>query len=151
MRVQDVMTEDVQTVSPGTAAEDAWALMRLKGIHHLVVTRGSTPVGVFSDRDAGGHRGRSMRTGRTVGDLMTEPVITVPRTTTVRRAANLMRGHSVGCLVVTDAGKVVGIATVADLLELLGRGLDRPVETSKRWTLKHRAPHRKQQSATGVW
>jgi CBS domain-containing protein len=145
------MTEGVQTVSPGTAAEDAWALMRLKGIHHLVVTRGSTPVGVFSDRDAGGHRGKAVRAGRTVGDLMTEPVIAVPRTTPVRRAANLMRGRSIGCLAVTDARRLVGIITVADLLQLLGQGLDRPVETSKRWTLKHRAPHRKQQSATGVW
>jgi len=152
MRAQDVMTEGVQTVSPGTAAEDAWALMKLKGIHHLVVTRGSRPVGVFSDRDAGGVRGRSMRAGRTVSELMTEPVVTVPRTTPVRRAANLMRGHSIGCLVVTDAGKVAGIITVADLLELVGRGLDRGVEVSKRWTLKHRAPHRHaRQAATGVW
>jgi len=151
MRAQDVMTEGVQTVSPGTSAEDAWGLMKLKAVHHLVVTRGAKPVGVFSDRDAGGHRGRSVRAGRTVGDLMTEPVITVPRTTPVRRAANLMRGHSIGCLVVTDAGKVAGIITVSDLLELLGRGIDRPVETSTRWTLKHRAPHRKRRSATGVW
>jgi CBS domain-containing protein len=151
MRVQDVMTEGVQTVSPGTAAEDAWALMRQKGIHHLIVTRGARPVGVLSDRDAGGLRGRPLRAGRTVSELMTEPVITVPRTTPVKRAANLMRGHSIGCLVVTDAGKVVGIATVSDLLELIGRGLERPVETAKRWTLKHRAPHRKQRIATGVW
>jgi len=151
MRVQDVMTEGVQTVSPGTAADDAWALMRLKRIHHLVVTQGSRPVGVLSDRDTGGLRGRSLRAGRTVGELMTKPVITVPRTTPVRRAANLMRGHSIGCLVVTDAGKVAGIVTVADLLELLGRGGDRSVETSKRWTLKHRAPHRKRALATGVW
>ena len=151
MRVQDVMTEGVQTVSPGTAAEDAWALMRLKGIHHLVVTRGSRPIGVLSARDTGGIRGKSVRAGRTAADLMSEPVVTVPRTTPVRRAANLMRGRSIGCLVVTDKGKVVGIATAADLLELLGRGLERPVETGKRWTLKHRVPHRKRESATGVW
>ena len=151
MRAQDVMTEDVQTVSPGTAAEDAWALMKLKGIHHLVVTRGSTPVGVFSDRDAGGSRGRSLRAGRTVSELMTEPVVMVQRTTPVRRAANLMRGHSIGCLVVTEAGKVVGIITVADVLQLLGQGGDRSVETVKRWTLKHRAPHRKRHVSTGAW
>jgi len=92
-----------------------------------------------------------MRIGRTVADLMTVPVVTVERTTPVRRVANLMRGRSIGCLVVTDAGKVVGIATVSDLLELIGRGIDRPVETAKRWTLKHRAPHRKRHVATGVW
>jgi CBS domain-containing protein len=151
MRVQDVMTEGVQTVSPGTAADDAWDLMRQKRIHHLVATRGARPVGVLSARDTGGYRGRSLRAGRTVGELMTEPVITVPRTTPLRRAANLMRGHSIGCLVVTDAGRIVGIITVADLLELLGRGADRPVEASKRWTLRHRVPRRKRSVATGAW
>lgn len=48
MRVQDVMTEGVQTISPNTAAEDAWNLMRLKRIHNLVVTKGSRIVGILS-------------------------------------------------------------------------------------------------------
>jgi CBS domain-containing protein len=82
---------------------------------------------------------------------MTKPVVTVGPTTTVRRAANLMRGRSLGCVVVTDRGRVVGIVTAADLLELLGRGSDRPVASARRWTLTHRVPHRKRRVATGVW
>jgi CBS domain-containing protein len=151
MRIQDVMTENVLTVSPGSSADDAWDLMRLKGIHHLIVTEGTRPVGVLSDRDTGGTRGRALRRGRTVAELMTVPAITVERITPVRRAANLMRGRSIGCLVVTDKGKVVGIATVSDLLELIGRGIERPVARATRWTLQHRAPHRKGHAATGVW
>jgi acetoin utilization protein AcuB len=151
MRVQDVMTEDVQTISPGNTAEDAWDLMRTRGFHHVVVTRGSSVVGVLSDRDAGGRLGRVVRRGHTVEELMTKPVVTVEPTTTVRKAANLMRGRSIGCVVVTDRGRVVGIVTVADLLEILGRGGDRPVHVAKRWTLKHRTPHRKRHTATGVW
>lgn len=151
MRVQDVMTEDVQTISPASAAEDAWALMRRGGFHHVVVARGSQVEGVLSDRDAGGRLGTSVRRGHTVAELMTKPVVTVGPTTTVRKAANLMRGRSIGCVVVTDRKRVVGIVTVADLLELLGRGADRSVTETKRWTLKHRAPHRKGHAATGVW
>jgi CBS domain-containing protein len=85
---------------------------------------------------------------------MSEPVVTVEVTTTVRQAANLMRGHSIGCLVVTGSdrsGRVKGIVTVSDLLELVGRGLDRGAATSKRWTLKHRTPHRKVSVPTGTW
>jgi CBS domain-containing protein len=82
---------------------------------------------------------------------MTEAVVTVPPTTPVRKAANLMRGRSIGCLVVSVAGRAVGIITVADLLELIGRGIERPVATTTRWTLKHRAPHRPRARATGVW
>jgi acetoin utilization protein AcuB len=151
MRVQDVMTEDVQTIAPTSAAEDAWELMRTHQFHHVVVTRGARVVGILSDRDAGGRRGASMRRGHTVEELMTRPVITVEPATTVRKAANMMRGRSIGCLVVTDRERVVGIVTAADLLELLGRGSDRPVTAAKRRTLQHRAPHRKRHVATGMW
>jgi acetoin utilization protein AcuB len=151
MRVQDIMSENVQTVPPATAAEDAWNLMRAKGIRHLVVAQGPRVLGLISDRDAGGRQGSSVRRNREVADLMTGRVVTVSPTTPVRKAANLMRGRSIGCLVVTDAKRIVGIVTVADLLELLGRGIDRPAATTTRWTLKHRAPHRKRHRAAGVW
>jgi CBS domain-containing protein len=151
VRVQEIMSEAVQTTSPATAAEEAWNLMRIKRIHHLVITEGRRIIGVVSDRDLGGRRGTSVRKNQTVKDLMTEAVVTVPPTTPVRKAANLMRGRSIGCLVVSVAGRAVGIITVADLLELIGRGVERPVATTTRWTLKHRAPHRRRAEAAGVW
>ena len=49
-----------------------------------------------------------MRKGRTVADLMTPHVVTATPTTTVRQAANLMRGRSIGCLVVTNGSRVAG-------------------------------------------
>ena len=151
MRVQNVMTEGVTTVSAATAADEAWNTMRLNGIHHLVVTKGKQVVGVLSDRDAGGPRGAALRTGHAVADLMTSPAVTVEPTMTVRRAANLMRGRSIGCLVVVDSARVVGLVTVSDLLALIGRGLDRGVAATKRWTLKHRAPHRKSHRSAAAW
>ena len=151
MRVQDVMTEGVKTISPTTVAEDAWNIMRLNRIHHLVVTNGKQVVGVLSDRDAGGRRGASIRTNHAVADLMTAPAVTVEPTLTIRRAANLMRGRSIGCLVVVESARVIGIVTVADLLELVGRGLDRGAATTRRWTLKHRAPHRKSHRSAAAW
>ena len=151
MRVQDLMTKAVETVSQRTSAEVAFERMRLKRIHHLAVMDGTQLAGVVSDRDMGGRQGASLRKDRTVADLMTRPVVNVQPTTPIRKAANLMRGRSIGCLIVTDKSRVVGIVTAADLLELLGRGADRSIERSKRWTLKHRAPHRKRASATGAW
>jgi CBS domain-containing protein len=152
MRVQDVMTEGVQTVAPTSSADDAWELMRRNDFHHVVVTSDSRVVGVLSHRDAGGRRGAAVRRARTVEELMTRPVVTVEPTATVRKVANLMRGRSIGCVVVTDRGRVVGIVTVADLLDLLGRGIDRPAPPGRRWTLKHRTPHRRgRRAATGMW
>jgi CBS domain-containing protein len=151
MRVQDVMTENVQTIAPTSSAEDAWELMRRNEFNHLVVARGPRVVGVLSHRDAGGRQGGPVRRGRTVEELMTSPVVTVEPTATVRKAANLMRGRSIGCLVVTRRGRVVGIVTVPDLLDLLGHGVDRPAPSDKRPALRHRTPHRKHPTATGVW
>jgi predicted transcriptional regulator len=41
---------------------------------------------------------------------------------TVRQAATLMRGWSIGCLPVVDGQGLVGIVTVSDLLGLIARG-----------------------------
>jgi CBS domain-containing protein len=145
------MTEVVETVTPAAGAEEAWNLMATKRIRHLVVAHGRKIVGIVSDRDLGGSRGAAVRRNAAVKDLMVEPVVTVPPTTTLRKAANLMRGRSIGCLVVAEAGRVAGIITVADLLELIGRGVDRPLAATRRWTLKHRAPHRPRSRASGSW
>ena len=151
MRVQDVMTERVMTVSAATTADEAWALMRTNRIHHLVVTEGHNFVGIISERDLGGRQGVAARKGRLVSELMTERVVTAEPDLTIRKAANLMRGKSIGCLVVTTGGKVTGIVTTADLLELIGRGAERPVATSERWSLNHRVPHRKRFVSAGAW
>ena len=83
---------------------------------------------------------------------MTAPAVTVEPTTTVRQAANLMRGRSIGRLVFAESGRAIGIVTVSDLLELVGRGLDRAAVTTKRWTLSHRTRYRELKGgAAGAW
>lgn len=153
MRVADVMTPHLHTVSADASADDAWNLMRTRRVHHLVVTDGRRTVGILSDRDAGGPGGTSVRKNRTVRDLMTGHVVTVPPTATIRKAANVMRGRSIGCLVVADRTGTLGIVTVSDLLDLLGRGMERTITptTGTRHLLQHRAPHRKLHRSTAAW
>jgi CBS domain-containing protein len=130
MRVEDVMSRDVRTTSIATTAEEAWNVMHLHRIHHLVVTVGRRIAGIITEGDLGGARGAAVRANRTVADLMTTSVVTVPPTTPVRRAANLMRDRSIGCVVVARPKGVVGIVTSADLLALIGRGEERPVPST---------------------
>jgi CBS domain-containing protein len=150
MRVSELMTTRVHTVPAGTPASDAWELMRRKQIRHLVVVDGTAIIGLLSDRDVGGRAGASVRAGRTVDDLMTSKVVSVEPTETVRSAANLMRGRTIGCLPVVDRGRVVGIITVSDLLRLVGRGVDRP-SPATRATTHYRVAHRKQHQAPRAW
>jgi len=136
MRVYEVMSKAVETIKPKVAASEAKTRMRQKKIHHLVVTEGAKLQGIISDRDLGGPKLSRGLGKSTVSDLMTSPVLTVTTRTLVRRAASLMKGQSVGSLVVTAAnGKVAGIVTVSDLLELLAR---KPEHKSNREVRKAR-------------
>ncbi len=136
MRVYEVMSKAVETVKPKVAASEAKTRMRQKKIHHLVVASGGKLEGIVSERDLGGAKLPKALGGWTVADLMSSPVLTVTTRTLVRRAASLMKGQSVGSLVVTSAnGKVAGIVTVSDLLTLLAR---KPEHKSNREVLKAR-------------
>jgi CBS domain-containing protein len=133
MRVYEVMTKAVETVKPAVLASEAKTRMRQKKIHHLVVTHGSELRGVVSERDLGGAKLPKTLGKWTVEDLMTSPVVTVTSRTPVRRAASLMKGRSIGSLVVTTAnGKVAGIVTVSDLLELIAKKPERQSNRDKR-------------------
>ena len=151
MRVNEVMSSHPKTVPITASADAAWEMMRADRIHHLVVMDGKKVAGVFSARDAGGAHGGPIRDGHQVGDLMSREVVTVEKNTPVKRVANLMRGHTIGSVVVVDKGNPVGIVTTSDLLELLGRGAIRPTPVSKRAPLNYRAPHTKRHRAFGVW
>ncbi|HEX4913942.1 MAG TPA: CBS domain-containing protein, partial [Vicinamibacterales bacterium] len=141
MRVYEIMSPSVKTIATTALADDAWEVMRGERIHHLVVMDGKRVAGVFSARDAGGAKGAKIREGRRVDELMSEHVVTADKKTTLKRVANLMRGHTIGSVVIVDKGKPVGIITTSDLLELLGRGAIRPTPASKRAPLNYRAPH----------
>jgi acetoin utilization protein AcuB len=139
MRLQDIMTSEVEIIAPHATADEAWTLMQQAGIHHLVVVEEAMPVGVVSDRDLGGPRGAPLRRDRCVEDLMTRTLVTAEPEMTLRRAANLMRGRSIGCLPVVDSGKLRGIVTVSDLLEQLGRH-PQAAGPSVRYTTRLRRP-----------
>ena len=133
MRAYDVMTKRVETVRPTVAAAEAQTRMRQKGIHHLVVTAGGELRGVVSERDLGGRKLTKTVGAWTVEDLMSAPAVTVTTRTPVRRVAALMRGRSIGSLVVTSSnGRVAGIITISDLLEQLSRTHDRHATRGQR-------------------
>jgi acetoin utilization protein AcuB len=146
------MSAGVQTVSRGTPAANARERMRAKEIHHLLVTEGPELVGVLSARDLGrsGRRGNAPKK-ILVADFMTTPVVTVAPDTSVHRAANVMRGHSIGCVIVVENGRAVGIVTLADLLDHVGGQRRHRRDKGTPPDLHYRVPHKKQHRAGGAW
>ncbi len=137
---------------PGAPATTARERMRSKHLHHLVVQEGSDLVGVVSARDLR----RGARTGTAkrrlvLADFMTPQVVTVAPDTSVHKAANLMRGHSIGCLIVVSEGKPVGIVTLADLLDQIGEARRHRRDRGTPPDMHYRVPHRKQHRAGGAW
>jgi CBS domain-containing protein len=51
-----------------------------------------------------------------VRDVMSQHVVTIDRGASVKDAARLMEKYDVGCLIVLDGGKAVGIITERDML-----------------------------------
>jgi CBS domain-containing protein len=149
MRLEEIMTREVQTVAPEDSADAAWERLWRARIHHLVVMEGGRVVGVISDRDLGGARGQRLRNGCSVADLMSAQVVAAEPSTTVRQAANLMRGRSIGSLPVLANGRLKGIVTISDLLALVGRGQERPARRGTRWTLRDRGPRHVQERRAG--
>lgn len=142
MRLTDIMNSPVETITPDSSASAARTAMKRRGTHHLVVVSGSKVVGILSARDL-----RGVGSNDPIQDVMSSDVVTAAGRTTVREAANLLRGRQVGCLPVMEGGRAVGMVTISDLLELLGRGVERPVGKSTRWTLKARGPRKTRPSA----
>lgn len=135
MQLKDVMNRHVECVTPETRVPHAVAMMDLRRVHQLVVKHGEEIVGLVT-RDDLSRLGSDAP--ETVVEAMRRHVVTATPDLTVRQAANLMRGRSIGALPIVDKGRLIGIVTVSDLLELLGKGAQHPVDRRRRWTLRHR-------------
>jgi CBS domain-containing protein len=149
MRLADIMSSEVKTIGPGASLGEARSLMAAAGTHHLVVVEGSLVVGVVSDRDLGGRVSarRSETDAARVEEVMSPHVVSMGPDATIRQAANRLRGRGIGSLAVMEDGRLRGIVTTTDLLELIGRGVERPIERSTRWTLRSRGARGSQSQA----
>jgi len=128
MRLRDIMSEAVESIPPDAPVDQAREQMRRQEVRHLVVVEGGAIVGVLSQHDL--RRAEGMAAVRAV---MSASAVTATPQTSLREAANLLRGNHVSCLSVLDGrGSLIGIVTVSDLLDLIGKGVTREPEIDKR-------------------
>jgi citrate synthase len=70
---------------------------------------------------------------RTVGDIMSTPVVTAAPDDKVAEAAARMREQRVGSVIVADEGRPVGILTERDLVRIAAAGADTGAATVRDW------------------
>jgi CBS domain-containing membrane protein len=135
LKVRDLMSRDVITLSLGEDLSLAEELMRLGRVRHLpVVDESGGLVGLVTHRDllkaqvstmASLSAAEDKRIKRSIrpGAIMSRDVMTVSSGDPALKAARLMRDEKIGCLPVVDRSQLVGIITEADFLDLVIRVL----------------------------
>jgi len=94
--------------------------MAEKNIGSLVVTREEKPVGIVTERDIIKKCGREgSYKGIEVGQIMSEPTITIDVDAVIGQAALLMTEKNIRRLLVTEKGEIKGIITSKDIMREL--------------------------------
>jgi acetoin utilization protein AcuB len=134
MLVQDVMQRGVVVVSPETRLSEAMRLLQRRGIRHLPVLDQGKLVGIISDRDLKGAMLSAVMNRNhaeiwaaldrlTAADVMMRAVVTIAPMFPVEEAARLMVTKKISALPVTEDGRLIGIVTETDVLELFVRAM----------------------------
>lgn len=137
MRIQDVMTTEIISISGDAVVNDAREVLRRNRIHHLIVLDGKKIIGVISDRDLADRDGDTP-----VADVMTKKVATISPRATVRQAAGKLNGRTIGCLPVINRGKLAGIVTTSDVVRAMSKGTHAP-PPRERFILSKRGPRKR--------
>ncbi len=109
----------IYAVEPQAAVLDAIRLMAEHHVGALVVMRAGALEGIISERD---YARKVILLGRSsadtpVRDIMSSPVLTVSLDTSVQACMQLMTDRHVRHLPVVDAGRVIGMVSIGDLVK----------------------------------
>lgn len=133
MSVREIARQTVTTVSLDTYVDEIVDTMVDKGVGSVVVTDGDRPVGIVTDRDV---VTRAYAADADLGSLstreiMSDDLITVAGGVGIYELLQVMAEHGVRRMPVVgeegaeDAGDLVGIVTLDDVLLLLGMEMQR--------------------------
>ena len=123
MKVKELMTENPETVTPGTYIADVARLMRDLDVGIIPVVNDDELLGVITDRDitirvtAPGLNPFEV----TVQDFISPNPVTVKPGDDLKKAHDLMSEHQIRRLLVTDGKKLVGIVSIGDIATKAGK------------------------------
>jgi len=103
---------DPVTVSPDASLAEARRIMRRNSISGVPVVIDRRAVGILTNRDLRFEK----RLDRSVREVMSTDLVTVPPGTGLERAKDLMQEHKIEkLLVVSDGGRLEGLITIKDV------------------------------------
>ena len=111
------MTRHPVTAAPNEKLSAVHGKMLEGRFHSIPIVKDGVPVGIVTDHDIHAYSGSLDNTEASAA--MSEPLITVSPSTTLREAARLLRERKIGALPVVEEGKLAGVITTADILGAL--------------------------------
>ena len=124
-------TKPLVTTSQDTSVDEAVTIMTTDEIHSPIVMKEDEMIGIFTDRDYVHKIVANKRdpSGLKVGDVMTREVTTVSPDTTIQACVALMSEGKFRHLPVEDAGKVIGMISMTDVMKIMIDFHDQDIET----------------------
>jgi CBS domain-containing protein len=117
VRVAEVMTEASVSESPSDTLRAAAVLMWREQTGSLVVLAGDALVGIITERDILRATAQDVDIDAlTVGEVMTEQVVTTSADVSLHDAARVMAQHWIRHLPVVDDDRVVGMLSQRDIM-----------------------------------
>ena len=117
--VRSCMTPGLRTCSGHATLEEALETMRTHRIRHLPVCGQAGLIGIFSERDALRALGRGRGFDAPLEGLMSRAPHTVEAEAPLAEAVALFLEHRVGALPVVEGDQLLGMISIADVLDHL--------------------------------
>ena len=130
MKLSEIMTTDVVTISPDESLDHALELLDRHGYRYLPVVHLGSLVSILTRRDlslatgwlsCAERRDRGDRGPEIVSDIMLARVVTLTPEHGVEAAASMMVGKRLGIIPLLSNSLLAGIVTTSDILEAIRR------------------------------
>ena len=124
-------TKSLVTTTEDTPVTEAVSMMTRDNIHSLMVMKDDQMIGIFTDRD---YVHKIVATQRDpaqlkAGDVMTKEVTTVSPDASIKACIELMHDGKFRHLPITEAGQVIGMISMTDVMKILIDFHDQDIET----------------------
>jgi len=123
--VKDAMRKTVISIDSEMTVKDAATMMEDTDVGCVIITKGNAPLGILTERDFVKRIVSKEKSFSTpLADVMSFPLITSKPDDTVWEVAEIMKKNKIHKVPVEDNGKLVGIITASDLVNLCSMGSD---------------------------
>ena len=123
--VNQIMSKNVLTAGKSASLQEAALNMTKLNIGCVIVTDGTNPLGIVTERDfVTKVVGEGLPLFTEICEVMSSPLITIDPEETIWEASEIMKQKMIHKLPVKENEKIIGILTTTDIVKIASVGSD---------------------------